>query len=255
MAPEAVSRSLSGGRSAASADRRKLRNGHADAGVTPVVVYGFVLRLSREVAWRVRCVGGNFGTATSCAGVTLVVAPGCVLQSSRGLRDGSGTLELAPGLPRTARIERLAPVWPGCVLRLLRDAQDGSKRWNHAPVAATLRATISRSQPTYEPVFLGRSVTTLRMTPVCVPGLFRGVRCKRCAQRQPRRTSFGRRSAKGCVYASMPVSPLSGGGTRKLCGDSTPARPQGQAKELSQRRQPATPKAAWYPPGCSPAVQ
>lgn len=76
----------------------------------------------------------------------------------------------------------------------------GSAEWlrvlESCSSAATLRATISRSQPTYEPVFFGRPVTTLRMTPACVPGLPRGVRCKRCAQRQPRRTSLGRRSAK-----------------------------------------------------------
>jgi hypothetical protein len=61
------------------------------------------------------------------------VAPGCVLQSSRGRQDGSGTLGLAPELSRTARIKDLRLSWPGCVLRLLREVQDGSKRWTHTP--------------------------------------------------------------------------------------------------------------------------
>jgi len=160
-----------------------------NAGVTPVVVYEFVLRLSREVAWRIRRAGGNFSTATSCARVTLVVAPGCVLQSSRGRQGESGTLELAPGLPRTARIKDLRLSWPGCVLRLLREVQDGSKRWIHTPeLPRPVRQSAVRNQRA-KPVSFGRPVQTLRMTPVCVSGLSREAWYKRCAQRQPRPSS------------------------------------------------------------------
>jgi len=85
--------------------------------------------------------------------------------------------------------QRFAPV----VAWMRAAPPSGSAGWLRAldsySRAVTPRATISRSQPTCEPVSLGRRVRTLRMTPVCVPGLSREVWYKRCAQRQPRPSS------------------------------------------------------------------
>jgi hypothetical protein len=85
--------------------------------------------------------------------------------------------------------QRFAPV----VAWMRAAPPSGSAGWLQAldsyPRAATPRATISRSQPTCEPVFLGRPVRTLRMTPACVSGLPREAWYKHCAQRQPRPSS------------------------------------------------------------------
>lgn len=117
--------------------------------------------------------------------------------------------------------------------------------------AATPRATISRSQPTCGPL-LREWVRTLRMTPACAPGLSREVRSKRCAQRRPRTVPLSGGRAPWPCSRQLRVSSLSGGGIQMLCDDSMPASPEGRAGAVKQR-QPATPKAERYPPGCQPA--
>jgi len=79
----------SGGRQAGSVWWRQLPCATPSARVTPVVVrMGAAPSLG---GCRTNPgVGGNFDTATSCAGITPVVAPGCVLSSPLG--DGGRTL-------------------------------------------------------------------------------------------------------------------------------------------------------------------
>lgn len=125
------------------------------------------------------------------------MAPGCVLQPSRGLRGGSGPVELAPGAATYCENQRFAPV----VAWLRAASSSGGAGWRLAP-GVILR---SRHAPCDNPP-IATNVSALNLLRGIVAsrtslgrsgetGLSRGLG-RRCARRQrPDHVSLERRGA------------------------------------------------------------
>jgi hypothetical protein len=93
-----------------AADWRRLRTGHAERASPTCRGVRHRHVPSSGGGERRRCCWGQLQCGHFQEGVTPVVAPGCVPWPFRGQRGGSRALELAPELPRLARIRRFAPV-------------------------------------------------------------------------------------------------------------------------------------------------
>jgi len=129
------------------------------------------------------------------------VAPGCVLQPSRGLRGGSGPVELAPGAATNCENQRFAPVvawlraasssggagWrlaPGVILRSRHAPCDNQpiatnvSALNLLRGIAASRTSLGRCGETTPLTGLGQA---LRTTPTTRPRLSREARRGRCA--------------------------------------------------------------------------
>jgi len=163
--------------------------------------------------------------STPCAGLTPVVVPGCALVLSRECRSDPVTWSLLQA-SHAARIRRLRLSWPGCVLRPLRGLQDGSEalihlQCCHAPCEISRRNVRLRTAPLSGDGVAATNVSASRWTelpsggpvrrlcrwPADEPCLLREARCGRCAERRPAgQGSFGKPDPCGRA-ATAPATP------------------------------------------------
>jgi len=170
--------------------------------------------------------------STPCAGLTPVVVPGCALALSRECRSDPVTWSLLQA-SHAARIRRLRLSWPGCVLRPLRGLQDGSEalihlQCCHAPCEISRRNVRLRTAPLSGDGVAATNVSASRWTelpsggpvrrlcrwPADEPCLLREARCGRCAERRPAgQGSFGkpgsiRSCSDGASHAESGTAPF-----------------------------------------------
>lgn len=217
----------------------QLRCSHAECESHACCGVGYVLRLSREVAWRIRCAEGNFRTTCNVCGNHACRGAWMDAVLSRGCSANPETLELAPEWPRTARINDCACRDLDACCCLFGGGRTAPKHWTHvlcghAPCEISHRNVSMRTTP-----LSGGAVWELRRAPFRGPCLSREVRHLERADSRLRPTS------------------LSGGAGQKSC--RTPACGPGLSREAGHRgcaaMAPATPKAERRPPGCLPALQ